>query len=320
MNLKDIEKALNKSLGPGTIMNLAETPMVKDGLSSGSFSLNQALSGNPLIGYRWGRIVEIYGPYSSGKTTFALHAIAEAQKEGHLCAFIDAEHALDTEYAERIGVDFDQCSLSQPDYGEKAIETIIAMIEHGFKVIVVDTVAALVPLAELEGEPGDSHMGKHAKLMSQAMKMLAGRVSKSGAIVIFLNQIRSSLVAMGNPETTSGGMALPFYASYRVMVRAPRGGVIKEKSLVEGESEVGIAANLTVVKNKVCPPYRKATVNIIYGLGIDQHRDLSNFLTRETDRAQIGEYDFHKKFLPKKLKEVDGLYDQAIQMLREEYA
>ena len=302
MNLKDIEKELNKALGEGTIMNLSDTEAVKDGLSSGSHMLNYALSGNPLVGYRWGRIVEIFGPHASGKTTFALHAIKEAQRASIPCAIIDAEHTLDIEYAEKIGVNFEHCSVSQPDYGEKAIDTIIKMIEADYKLIVVDSVAALVPRAELEGEPGDSHMGKHAKLMSQAMKMIVGRASRAGCTIIFLNQIRSSMAMMGNPETTSGGMALGFYASYRVEIRAPRSGALSEKSLGEGTTETGILTKITVKKNKVFPPYRKAEVVINYGEGIDVYKDLGKFLSIGKDKVQVGDKEYTPKFSTKEVK------------------
>ena len=319
MTLRDIEKNLNKALGKGTVINLSDQPVVKDGLSSGAFSLNQALSGNPFIGYRWGRVVEIFGPNASGKTTFALHAIVEAQQLEHPCAFIDAEYALDIDYANALGINFELLSYSQPEYGEKAIETVLAMIENGYKLIVVDSVAALVPKAELTGDPGDAHMGKHAKLMSQALKMMVGKASEAGCIIIFLNQVRASMSMMGNPEVTSGGMALAFYSTYRLSCRSPRGGAQKEKSLSGDTEETGIMSNVTVVKNKVFPPQKKSEILINYGEGIDLPKDLATVLSiyaNEDNKVVIEGNEISTRFLPRRLKEDPELYEKAVEALR----
>ncbi len=322
---KDTDKALEqvladieKQFGKGAIMKLGERGISNiDVVSSGSIMLDQALG---VGGFPKGRIIEIFGPESSGKTTIALHAIAEVQKTGGKAAFIDAEHALDPVYAKKLGVNTDDLLLSQPDTGEQALEITEALVRSGaMSIIVIDSVAALVPQAEIEGEMGDSHVGLQARLMSQALRKLSGVINKTNTICIFINQLREKVgIMFGNPETTPGGRALKFYASVRLDVR--RGEQIKVNGDVLGNKTI-----IKVVKNKVAPPFKTAEVEIMYGEGISKTGEIVDLAVNmgiiEKSGAwfsykgeKIGQGKENVKLLLKNNKE---LYDELENLVRE---
>ncbi|QPC46413.1 recombinase RecA [Mangrovibacillus cuniculi] len=316
MALKQIEK----QFGKGSVMKLGEQTERRISTSpSGSLALDVALG---VGGYPRGRVVEIYGPESSGKTTVALHAIAEVQAKGGQAAFIDAEHALDPVYAQKLGVNIDELLLSQPDTGEQALEIAEALVRSGaIDIIVVDSVAALVPKAEIEGEMGDSHVGLQARLMSQALRKLSGAINKSNTIAIFINQIREKVgVMFGNPETTPGGRALKFYSSVRLEVR-------RAETLKQGNDMVGNRTKVKVVKNKVAPPFRVAEVDIMYGEGISREGEIID-IGSELDIVQKSGswYSYNEERLgqgrenaKQYLKEHKELRDSIMYKIREHY-
>lgn len=310
-------KNMEKSFGKGSVMKLGDDVGRKvQTTSSGSVTVDRALG---VGGYPKGRIIEIYGPESSGKTTVSLHAIAEVQKNGGICAFIDAEHALDPEYAKNLGVDIDNLYISQPDTGEQALEITEAFVRSGaVDMVVIDSVAALTPRAEIEGEMGDSHMGLQARLMSQALRKLSGAISKSNTTALFINQVREKIgVMFGNPETTTGGRALKFYSSVRLEVR-------RAESLKVGQDIVGNRTKIKVVKNKVAPPFKVAEVDIMYGEGISRVGEVIDLGVEEDIIEKSGAwYSYNgerlgqgKENAKNTLKENTELYEEIERKLR----
>jgi recombination protein RecA len=285
--LEETLRAIEKQYGKGAIMKLGDRATVDvDAISSGSLSIDMALG---VGGYPKGRIIEIYGPESSGKTTLALHAIAEVQKRGGKAAFIDAENAIDPMYARNLGVMIDDLILSQPDSGEQALEITEMLIKsEAFDLIVIDSVAALVPQAELDGEMSDAHVGLQARLMSKAMRKLSGHMNRSSTTVIFINQLREKIgIMFGNPETTPGGKALKFYASIRIDVR-------KSEAIKQGTEIQGNKVNVKVVKNKVAPPFKTAVIEIIYGEGISKTGELIDIGVEQDIIAKAGAWFSYK--------------------------
>ncbi|UXC89921.1 recombinase RecA [Sphingobium sp. RSMS] len=324
---KALEAALSqidRAFGKGSAMKLGSREKIEiEAISTGSLGLDIALG---IGGLPRGRIVEIYGPESSGKTTLALHAIAEAQKTGGIAAFVDAEHALDPGYAKKLGVDIDELIVSQPDTGEQALEIVDTLVRsNAIDVLVVDSVAALVPRAEIEGEMGDSHVGLQARLMSQALRKLTGSISRSRCLVIFINQVRMKIGVMyGNPETTTGGNALKFYASVRLDIR--RTGQIKDR-----EDIVGNATRVKVVKNKVAPPFKQVEFDIMYGEGVSKIGELLDIGVKaglveksgawfSYDSVRIGQGRENAKTFLKEHPEMADKLEKAIRGKTEEVA
>ncbi len=314
--LEQVLQDIEKQFGKGSVMKLGDNKHMEiDVISSGSISLDQALGIN---GYPKGRIIEVYGPESSGKTTIALHAIAEAQKAGGRAAFIDAENSLDPQYAKALGVNIDELLLSQPDNGEQALEICEALVRSGaISVIVIDSVAALVPQAEIEGEMGDSHVGLQARLMSQALRKLAGIINKTNTIAIFINQLREKVgVMFGNPEVTPGGRALKFYSSIRLEIR-------RSEQLKLGTDIIGNKTNIKVVKNKMAPPFKTCIVDIMYGEGISREGELVDVASELNIIEKSGAwYSYNgdkigqgkenvKEFLKKNPKLKDEIFDKV---------
>lgn len=318
--LEQVLLDIEKQFGKGAIMKLGEGGLKDiDVVSSGSLALDIALG---VGGYPKGRIIEIYGPESSGKTTFALHAIAEVQKTGGKAAFIDAEHALDPVYAKKLGVNINDLLLSQPDTGEQALEICEALVRsEAMSIIVIDSVAALVPQAEIEGEMGDSHVGLQARLMSQALRKLSGAINKTNTICIFINQLREKVgVMFGNPETTPGGRALKFYSSIRLDVR-------RAEQIKQGTDVIGNKTVVKVVKNKVAPPFKTAEVDIMYGEGVSKEGEIVDIASNlgiidksgawfSYNGEKIGQGKENVKLL---LKENKSLFDEINSKVREHY-
>ncbi len=319
--LEQVLSDIEKQFGRGSIMKLGESKHMEiDVCPSGSLSLDIALG---VGGFPKGRIIEIYGPESSGKTTFALHAIAEVQKRGGRAAFIDAEHALDPGYAKNLGVDINELLLSQPDTGEQALEICEALVRsEAVSIIVIDSVAALVPQAEIDGDMGDSHVGLQARLMSQALRKLSGTISKTNTIAIFINQLREKVgVMFGNPETTTGGRALKFYSTIRLEVR-------RSEQIKVGENVIGSKTTVKVVKNKVAPPFKTAVVDIMYGEGVSKEGEIidlaanANILEKSGawfayNGEKLGQGKENVKLL---LKEKPELCHELEQKIREYYS
>ena len=314
--LLDIEK----QFGKGSIMKLGSNEHREiDVVPSGSISLDVALG---IGGYPKGRIIEIYGPESSGKTTFALHAIAEIQKQGGKAAFIDAEHSLDPNYASKLGVNINELLLSQPDNGEQALEICEALVRSGaIGIIVIDSVAALVPQAEIEGEMGDSHVGLQARLMSQALRKLSGIINKTNTVAIFINQLREKVVVMfGNPEVTPGGRALKFYSSIRLEIR-------RSEQLKSGSDVIGNKTSIKVVKNKMAPPFKTCSVDIMYGEGISAEGELVDLASEAAIVEKSGAwYSYNgekigqgKENVKELLKKDKKLKDEIMKKVREHY-
>ena len=311
---------LDKSFGKGTVMRLGDRPeMNVEAIPTGSLALDAALG---IGGVPKGRIIEIYGPESSGKTTLALHTVAEAQKAGGIAAFIDAEHALDPVYAKALGVDIDNLYVAQPDNGEQALDICEALVRSGaIDIVVIDSVAALVPKAEIEGDMGDSHVGLQARLMSQALRKLAGVISKTNAVAIFINQLREKVGVMyGNPEVTTGGKALKFYASVRIDIR-------KSESIKDGSEVVGNRVKIKVVKNKVAPPFRSCVVDMLYGQGISRAGEVLDRAVEQDLIVKSGAWysykgqrigqgrDNARKFL----EDNPEIFDEIEKIIREEF-